>query len=814
MKTSYSYIRRFCICIFMGTATFLNAQSICGIVREQGSLEPLIGVSIKPMFLRETGTASDENGRFTLFSKASDTLSVLVQYLGYAPVQVVVRVNRCKPDDLATILLSPVQLAEVEVRAKRDASQMPTQTILTRANVKNVPSILGVPDLVRVLTQQPGVTSGEVFSGLYVRGGNDDQNLFVLDGAPIYGASHLFNIVSLFNAEALNQARLYKGVFPARFGGRMASVLDVNFREGSKERLTGSVNVGILNSSALLEMPLGKRKKTSMLLAGRSAYLDLFNRKQNRAYKDPMVNFGNYSSIKIYDINAKINHEFNKTNKGFLNLYHGVDRQDVRDKVNISNRAVAEDQSKQKLTNLSVSTRLYSLLNSRSSLQITSSYNAYFNKINTKYDEYINTDTMFTVALVRLEAATQTVKERTQSRYLGANWSNRIEWLYTASQQWHWRNGIENSWHWLTPGAFQFTSASRNALIEPFDESSEKLSNSSTQTMEWAAYSELEFKAWNGRLLLLPGIRYSGITAGRQTTFEPRFMARFKVNDQWSTSIGASQTAQYLHTLNSNSNRVDKSIWFSSDPALPAQRSRIVTAGFDYTPSQIPGMAFEVEGYYRKSANQVFFKFNPDVGIPYYNFQNNMIGQGTGIAYGVDMLMRGRKGWLDGSIGYSLSRNDRQFADINNGRAFPANYDRRHDLKVSLSLQKPGSKWFFSAFWALHSGHRVTLPVGRVPDNPLVVGYQAYDGINNVQLPTYHRLDVMARWQHTFKRTKLKQFNVTFNVLNAYSRNNPYYAALVNSTVTLPDGTLLDQQVLRGYAAFPILPSISTGFTF
>lgn len=794
-----------------------KAQVIKGIVREQGSLEPIIGASVETVSSPTIMIQTDETGRFLIKLKGIDATFIRIRNIGYSSF--VLKLEPEQFDSIFTILLQPAQLQEVEIKTTRDRNLAPTQIVTTQAQVKNTPSIGGIPDLVRVLATQPGVSSGgEIFSGLYVRGGNDDQNLFVLDGAPIYGASHLFNIVSLFNADALKRAQLYKGVFPARFGGRLASVLDVNFKEGSKERLQGNLNIGFLNASGLVEMPLGSNKKTSLLLAGRTTYLNLLSARNKKELNDPNTTTGSYNSYNFFDLNARINHEFNTSNKLYLNFYYGNDEQKLIDKsvrggyTGVKKWTQKKNTLTQQLVNLSVCARLQSVLSDHSSLQLTTSYNAYMNKLNNNDKLYAPLDTFYRPDLFTESSLVE--HNQLGSAYIGGNWSNRLEWLYTGLSWAHLRTGMEATIHHLKPGSYSFNTTTRELPGEQPTVYQTTVSNTTTTQLETALYSELEIKALDNRLMINPGLRLSSFSSNKQYALEPRLLTTYMINNNTSMSIGVGRTVQYLHTLNGSGNRFDKSIWIPSNSEFPAQKAWMGTLGIDIKHLPIFNQGFSVEGYYRKSQHQTLFLYNPDDPYPYYAFSDRLLGNGQGNSFGIDMIGRIHAGHFDCSIGYSLSKNEIQFSQINNRKPFPAKYDRRHDLKISTTYQKPQSKWFFAAYWTLNSGHRYTLPIGFVDSNPLFFGYPAYVGINNAKLPPYHRLDLMARWERPLNYLFIKKCNVSFNLLNAYARKNPYGLVLDTENITLPNGNKFAKQNLKGVALFPILPSISAGINF
>ncbi|HAD14383.1 MAG TPA: hypothetical protein DCF33_18330 [Saprospirales bacterium] len=785
------------------------SQSVHGFVRELGSLEPLIGATVYDT-VSNTRTMTNEFGFFSMTVKGREVIFLKANYPHY--VSAIVPVSTLNRDTAVVILLEPLSLNEVVVSgsSKKGPPPLGVATI-TREKLLSIPSIGGVPDLLRAMGTLPGVsTGGELFTGMLVRGGNDDQNLHLLDGAPIYGTTHLLNLVSLYNAEAIKKAQLYKGLFPARFGGRASSVLDVHFREGNKEKWQGNVGLGILNSSFLAEGPLGKSKKTSLLIAGRATYLDLFKLKQKREIAQQQNGYHNFSNFGFYDINAKLNREWGQKHKMSLNFYYGSDRQNSIDQ-NIfvgfkSNHFADISTANQQLSNLSVCARYSNVLSDRAFFYVTSSFNQYVNSIEESTRSYGNNDSLFIGNIVK----DQHLRYRGAGiqKFEGKNLANRaaidIRWNETHLL----RLGWEGILHRLMPGDFSRQVTVRSETGQNNVDQSDRVVNNSQTLFENALYLEDDIKPHGQRLSLLPGIRLSHFSAASRWAFDPRLGVEYKVSERWSVSAGLGRVTQFLHTLNGELNRFDKQIWIGSDQDFPPQISYMATAGVS-TSLENAKSVLSVEFFHRRMNNLVTFRFNPDNIYAYADWKQNMYGKGRGKSTGIDLYWETTLSAIQASAAYTLSWNERQYPDLNGGAWFPAKYDRRHDLKLTASYVPRRSKWSFGATWFYNTGHRYTLPVGTASASPVFGGFPVFGQINNVRMPAYHRLDLLAKWTNTPEKGFIKSYSFSFDIMNAYNRLNPYGLVVRTESYIAPDGRQLEKQVVKGVAILPILPSIS-----
>jgi hypothetical protein len=801
---------RYLSCLILLMACQISmAQVVHGFVKERGSLEPLIGVSVFDTVSKKMAVTNDF-GFFSLDIKGQAQACLKAAYPSYASSFLPLAPS--KLESALVILLEPLSLKEVIITQNTQRTLPPIGVItMSRERLLSIPSIGGVPDLLRVMGTLPGVsTGGELFTGMLVRGGNDDQNLHLLDGAPIYGTTHLFNLVSLYNAEAIKKAQLYKGVFPARFGGRASSVLDVHFREGSKEKWQGNVGVGILNSSFLLEGPLGKSKKASLLIAGRATYLDVFKWKQKREIEKQGNGYQSFNNFGFYDLNAKLNREWGQKHKFYLNFYYGADRQKSIDQ-NIlvgfqSNNFADITTADQRLVNMSVCARYSSVLSDRTFFHVTSNLNRYWNVIEQAVNNYGHQEPLFRENIVQEQYLR--FLNRSEQTFEGTNIANR------AALDFQWREGhlMRFGWegiaHRLRPGIFERQVTARSETGEPIVDQNSRFSNDSQILFENALYLEDDIKALGHRLSVLPSFRLSHFSSATRWALDPRLSMDYKLGKNALISAGIGHFTQFLHTLNGETNRFDKQIWVGSDADLPPQQSWMATLGLSMSIEKASSQA-SIELFHRKMRNLVNFSFNPDNTLAYADWKQNMIGQGRGTVTGIDLLWETSFKAFRTSAAYTLSWNERQYPGLNGGLQFPAKFDRRHDLKLTASFAPTRSKWSFGATWFYNTGHRYTIPLGTAEPSPIFGGFPVFDQINNVRMPAYHRLDLLAKWTNVPEKGIFKSYSFSFDVLNAYNRLNPYGLVVRNEQYQDSNGQALEKKVVKGIAVFPILPSIS-----
>ncbi len=660
--------------------------------------------------------------------------------------------------------LEEVIISNSSPLTKMRSSQMGTEMV-TALEAKYLPAILGEVDVIKILQLKPGVkNSGEGMAGFYVRGGGADQNLVTLDGIPIYNANHLLGLFSIFNNDAIRDAKLYKSAYPSRYGGRLSSVLDVVTKQGSMDSFSVSGGIGLLSSRLSVESPIQKGK-SSIIVSARRTYLDLIVNTLNRINQDKK-NYENIPAYHFSEINIRSDWKINSKHFIWITAYVGEDDFSLDAK---------DFPAKFRWGNKALSFNWKSNLNNRSSIATNVFYSGYKYNLGNWYD-YNN---------VEIHSGINTI---------GANIivSKKVS-EYIRSQV-----GVNIMQHDMLIGDYKYSSSLSST------QAGEK--NGGT---EWAVFLNGEWDQ-NTKLAFAGGLRVSGFNTMNRIYInpEPRISARWSLDDYSSLKFGYSKMFQYLHQASISSVSLPVDIWYPTTNKTKPQFADQVSLGY----SRVIGDAFflNIEGYYKWMGNQIEFRDGADlVGNP--KMENDFV-YGKARARGVETYLEKKSGRTRGWIGYTLSWVNRTFNDINDGKPFRPRYDRRHDVSLVV-MHKINNVFSLSFNWIYGSGSYTTLPVGRyVFQNEVGISPRSvvpvYDGRNNYQLQAVHRLDFSLV---TSIKSKRGQQDITFSLYNAYSRRNPFYIKF--SEVTDKEG-YITSFLPKVVSLFPILPGITYNFKF
>lgn len=750
--------------------------TISGRITEKGSGETLIGVNIYVPSLK-TGTVSNAYGFYSITFTTSTEVEIVYSYVGFASQSLLVKPGETKE---MNIVLSPsVELKEVVITDSvlnkvSDNSQM-SNFQLPVEYVKEIPALLGEKDVFKALQLLPGVQKGnEGSSGLYVRGGGPDQNLIILDDATVYNANHLFGFFSLFNGDALKSIELIKGGFPARYGGRLSAVVDMNMKDGNREKLSGEGGIGVISSRLTLEGPVIKNK-SSFLISGRRTYLDALMR--------PFMNkangtFGYY----FYDLNAKINYEFDKKNRLYLSGYFGRDKFHFTESYDLSSSSSRfkaglfwENATATFRWNHVFSNKLFS----NASL-IFSNYGLNI------YEEEKYDDSRFSLDY------------SSGIRDLGL----KYDFAFYPNTNHTIRYGLQSTWHRFKPSAVVLEITSTDDFVSEI---------SSIHTLENSLYIEDEWKwnRWRGNI----GIRAYDFIADscHYISPEPRFAAGFMLTELSSIKASWTMMNQSVHLLSNTGMGLPTDLWVPSTKNLRPQRAWQAALG--YARDLPKGLALTIEGYYKKSDDVIgyregasFLMINDPTDANQFSWEDN-ITVGQSWSYGGEFLLQKKTGKWTGWVGYTLSWTQLQFDELNSGKKFYAKYDRRHDISI-VNMYKINDVFTLSCVWVFSSGNALNLPVetyDAVPDyttegTDMYQFYTYYYGPkNSYRLKPYHRLDISL--QHHQKREK-SVHTWEVGIYNAYNRHNPYFYYVAGG----------DQ--LKQVSLFPLIPSFSYSIKF
>jgi hypothetical protein len=793
-----------------GQAAFAQTITVTGFVKNKNSQEPLIDATLIDT-LSKRGVTTNEHGYFSLSLPQGKLAILQSSYIGYAPVFISMVPMH---DTLLTIELSEnAQLQALEVSARLQDNPLLGKIDLPIERLNSIPSVGGERDILKALTLLPGVTVGaEGSSSIYVRGGSGDQNLFILDGTPIYNTGHLFNFFSLFNADAVKKIDFYKSAFPARFGGRLSSVLDINFREGNKKQFEGKVDIGFISSKILLETPLSKTGKTSLLFAARSSYLDLFTLGKEKKVITPGLSeqcTRNFTGYTFADVNLKINHEFNERNKIFLNIYTG---KDFYRSANTSGLGININQNRNNLFNAAAALRSYHLLSSKLFLQFGLSYSQNsgdFKTIDKQYNFTITPPPAGTLLPPQYNftlAAQSVYRNSSFIKDFAAN--ARLD--FTAHAKHTFRLGLDAIRHIYRPTGYV---AHTEDFIDRKKDTTLLYPTQSLKATEAAVFVEDEIQI-SQKLKCLAGIRLSHFNFDKaRFAIEPRLSLAYSLPQNGGTlNASLSRMQQYNHALIKAGDIVDKIVWVPSNAQAPPQYAWQYALAWRTILGQKKEWEISLEAYYKQMYGLSLFRVNYQDPAIYRNWQDKILSNGNGKAQGVEFYLAKTKGRLQGSVAYTLAWNTRQFEQLNEGKAFPFIYDRRHNF-VATAIYDLSKYWKFSALWTISNGRRFNLPVAKVPDSPFSPEYHVYNQVNNAQLPVYHRLDIAFMYEKPL--LKNRSWGASLNVYNLYSHRNAYYLYPDTDYEFDKTGKIIAQrESVKVVSLFPILPSLNLFYKF
>lgn len=667
--------------------------------------------------------------------------------------------------------------------------------------IRTLPAFMGEVDLIKTIQLLPGVSSAaEGGQGFYVRGGGPDQNLVLLDEAVVYNASHLFGFFSVFNADAVKSVSLTKGGMPANFGGRMSSVLEVNMNEGNNKRFGMTGGIGAISSRLTVEGPL-KKDKGSFIVSGRRTYIDVI---MKAAIPDDSPFAG--SSYFFYDFNLKMNYKLSDKDRLYLSGYYG------KDAFTFGNQ---EDDFNVRMPwgNGIGSLRWNHVFSSKLFMNVSATFTDYEFRFESEQDQF-----------------------RFQLRSGIRDWGGKADFTYYASTRHKLKWGVNYTHHTFVP-----IGVSAESDDVEFDTGlAQKL-----RSHENAIYFLDEFDL-NENIKINTGLRYStfhhvgpftryikgdGISTQDSTVeygkgdiiqfyhgLEPRISARWLLPDKSSIKAGYSYNYQYVHLTSLSAVSLPTDIWYPSTSKAKPQCGYQASLGYfrNFKENMFEG---SVELYYKGLNNLIEYRDGALPGDNVNDNTDNLLVFGDGWSYGAEFFLKKRTGKFTGWIGYTWSKTERRFEDLNNGEPFPAKYDRRHDLSVVLSY-KLNERWIFSSAFIYATGNTLTLPSAWFIQNQDLL-FEFADR-NSTRMAPYHRLDLSAIWYskayketvdpvtgETIKKKKKLKYNWAFSVYNVYNRANPYFLYVDN------DGDFFQGTFnisVKQVTLFPIIPSVTWNF--
>ncbi|MBK8712993.1 MAG: TonB-dependent receptor [Niastella sp.] len=742
--------------------------TISGYVKDTKTGEALVSASVY-VTNEKRGTTTNSYGFYSISVKQADSIGVVISYQGYQPQLTTISGKADQALDY-NLQEKSNSLSEVVVSASKNNNNI-TKARMSVINIpmkqiKTLPAIAGERDILKIVQLLPGVQSGqEGTTGFYVRGGNTDQNLVQLDEATVYNPNHLFGLFSTFNTNAINSVTLIKGGYPAQYGGRLSSILDITMKEGNKKKFSGEGGIGLVSSNLTLQGPITKNK-SSFIISARRTFLDLIA----KAVVPKNKNNTNYY---FYDINAKANFELGKKDKLFLSFFKGLD--------NAKYAGASSLNYGINFGNTTGTVRWNHLFNKKLFANTSFIYNDYHLSLTTTQDQYY----------AQLYTGIKDVNVKTDFSYFPSS-THSI------------KAGVNYAYSTLFPSTTSAKIPRSGNINKPNLDSIERKYSSliSFYVNDDITVSE-KFSASLG--IRVPVFIKSDVQYLR---YEPRATVKYQLNDAISIKAAYTIMNQFQHLVPSSTASLPTDIWISSSKIVKPQTSQQIAIGLF---KNFKDNSFEasIEGYYKTMNNQVLFKEGAQ-SLQSADIDTKLTF-GKGSSYGAELFIKKNVGKFTGWLSYTLSWTNQKFDSLNLGKQFPFTYDKRHNLSI-VGTYDLNKRWTISGAFVFTSGGAFTLPTGRAGvygDGSLYDGtYYDYSGRNNYRYRSYHRLDLSAiRHGNPKLFGKRYESELVISVYNVYSRHNPYFIYLTKDPVTKAISA-------KEVSLLPVIPSISYNFKF
>ena len=794
--------------------------TVSGFVRDKRSAESLIGASVYEAHSR-VGTASNNFGFFSLTLPPGD-ITIRSSYIGYTSHQHIL--NGLERDTVLAIELEPsASLQEVVITGQSNDKQSVLSTQMgaleiNQQTIRSTPVMFGEADIIKTLQLTPGVSAGtEGTAGMYVRGGNVDENLFLIDGNPVYQINHIGGIFSAFNPEAISGMDFFKSGFPSRYGGRLSSVVDVHTKEGNMKEYHGSASIGLISGNLNFEGPIIK-DRTSFNIGLRRTWLDVLSA--------PAVAIANKITKKdgtrlraryaFHDLNLKVNHIFNDRSRMYLSLYNGNDvlkggSTDFPDQDSDNNYNYDSDVSL-RWGNIMATAGWTYVFNNRLFGKVSGVFTRYHSRLrNTEHDVVGNEGD---------EDYSDSFRENETNTGI-TDFGLRTSFDYMPASAHHIRFGGDYLVHRFHP------EYNRSVAYEKNEETSVEIGQEFANDLLWGheagVYAEDDWTL-SSAVRLNAGLRFSlfNVQGKTYTGLEPRVSLRWLLDDNLSFKASYSRMNQYVHLISNSFISLPTDAWMPVTRKLKPLISDQVSAGFYYNLNK--EYNFSVEGYYKTLDNLLEYRDGHTFTPSFVNWEDKLTA-GEGRSYGAEFMVRKETGRTTGWVGYGLSWSDRQFDELNQGARYPARFDNRHKLNIVV-MHKISPKVELSAAWSYASGNHVTLSLENYyengtgsptnNDNHYVGASESidyYEGRNNYQLPAYHRLDLGIKIYRPKKKGRMGIWTVS--IYNVYSRMNPFMIYKSDKTVPDPGSSYgKNVPVFKTIGIMPIIPSISYTYKF
>jgi len=762
------------ILLFTASISYAQKYTISGYVKDASTGEVLIGASI---FIVGTnnGTFTNYYGFYSI-SLEKGNYQVEYSYLGYTTTTNFVNLTANKTQNIElseSVEKLQTVVVSAEARDKNVSStEMGTQA-LQMAEIKNIPVLFGENDVLKTIQLMPGVKSaGEGNSGFFVRGGGADQNLVLLDEAPVYNASHMLGFFSVFNGDAIRDVKLYKGNMPAEYGGRLSSVLDIKMKEGNMKSYHATGGIGLISSRLAIEGPIIK-DTSSFIIAARRTYADMF------------LVFAKDTNLKktklfFYDLNLKTNYTFNENNRLFVSGYFGRDIFKFQEMFGTD------------WGNATGTVRWVHLFSPKIFLNSTFVYSSFDNVIS------VNSG----VANIDLKMGINDISIKEDFQWY-ANTKNTVKF------------GFESIYHTFNPGELttdmegvEISIDRKYALETGLYISNEQSLNDFIKLKYGIRFSTFNIMGpgttytYNDDHEITDSAEYKGKTFIKSyPALEPRFAGTFRINASSSIKAAYTRNNQYVHLIQSSTVSLPMDYWIPSTELTPPQICSQYSLGY-FRNFKENIYESSIELYYKDLDSQIDYENGTNVFLN-PNVESYLVF-GEGRSYGAEFLIKKSAGTLTGWIGYTLSKTEKKFKELNNANWFPTRYDRTHDVSV-VAMYDVNKRLQISATWVFSTGDAITFPSGSYEIEEFTVNY--YTERNGYRMPNYHRADLGV----TYKVNKSERYssNLNLSIYNVYNRKNPYMIYFEPKDEKNPK----ELQAVK-VTLFPVLPSITWNFSF
>ena len=783
--------------------SFAQKRTVSGYVMDADSKETLIGATVVDINSGK-GCSTNNYGFYTLTLEKGE-VNLQVSYVGYAQQNHAFDLK--ENVNMNFTLTTNTTLDEVVVEASRAtvSARSPQMSVveLPVQQIKSIPTLFGEADVLKAIQLLPGVQNGsEGSAGMYVRGGGPDENLLLLDGVPVYNVNHAFGFFSVFNPDALKNVTLYKGSFPAHFGGRLSSVVDIRMKEGDMQKYHGNVSIGLISSKLNVEGPIVK-DKLSFNLSFRRTYGDLLIKPLLWIAQASNPNMGKLNmGYNFYDLNAKLNWKISDKDRLYLSFYTGDDAINFgvkfRDYEYENTQFNSHMGINWKWGNKVASLRWNHVMSQKLFMDASVNYTQYRHNLGMEIGE----ETVY-------QAYNQTVKEEFNMVYKSGinDLTAKVDFDYTPLPNHEIRFGGNYTYHQFRPEVQSIkVDFGGDADIDTV------MGASNVYAHETALYAE-DNMTFGDIFRVNAGVHYSTFTVEGKTyqSVQPRLSTSVMLASNLSLKAGYAYMTQYVHLLSNSSLSLPTDLWVPVTAKVEPMNAHQVSLGAFLELPQL--FDISLEGYYKKMDNLLEYKD----GASFFGSSetwDNKVCLGKGWAYGIEFLVQRSFGKTTGWIGYTWAHANRQFdredMTINGGKVFPAKYDRRHDVSVTVQ-HKFSDRFDISGTWVFSSGNCGTLGTqiyeGLIDEWGYIPQIQAFER-NNFRMGNYHRLDLSVNF-HKQKKHGIRTWNIS--IYNVYNHNNPF---VVYTDYIWNPSTETERKVLMQASLFPIVPSVSYSFKF